>query len=141
MSESAAMRELADEQPQLQDALPIARLRTFRALQKYDLILSEALPAVTEKQLSTPMRAAIHAECLCGLNQDEDALEHIRSADFDSEPWIHFIRAIASMKLGHPEEGMAHLREYESLIGPDLLACEKLATLIPEGGSEDADNG
>jgi tetratricopeptide (TPR) repeat protein len=140
MSDSTAMRELADEQPQLIAALPFARLRTLRALQKYDRILSETLPSVIDNQLSTPMRAAIHAECLCGLNQYEDALEHIRSAEFDSEPWVHFMRAVANMKLGHPEEAIAHLREYESLIGSDVLACEKLAALMSEGESEDTDN-
>lgn len=130
MSESATLRELADEQPQLQAALPLARLRTLRALKQYDQVLSEALPAVSENQLSAPMRAAIHAECLCGLNQDEDALEHIRSAEFDSEPWIHFIRSYASAKLGRIDEAAEHLREYEAMIGPDMLAHKKLTELL-----------
>lgn len=140
MSESAAMHELADEQPQLKAVLPVARLRTLRALKKYDEVLSGALPALSEEQMAAPLRAAIHAECLCGLNQDEDALEQIRSAAFDCEPWVHFIRAYACMKLGQQEEAISHLREYEALIGPDVLACEKLASQVADDDSDTADN-
>ena len=129
------MRVIADETPELQVVLPMARLRALRALGRFDEVIA-MLPSLTDEQLAAPMNAAVHAECLCGLGQDEEALESIQSAELDEQPWIHFIRCCACLKLGRIEEAAMHLAEYEARLGSDMMARRKVAELLPNDESE-----
>ena len=139
MNDSPQLRAIAVETPALQAVLPIARLRALRALGRFEEVMA-FLPSLTEEQLAGPMNAAIHAECLCGLGQNEDALESIQSAELDEQPWIHFIRCRACLKLGRIEEAAMHLAEYEARIGSDMMARKSVAELLSEdktdGGRE-----
>ena len=139
MNNSPQIKALEEENPEFRAALPIARLRALRALGRHEEVMT-LLPSLPEEQLAKPMNAAIHAECLCGLGQDEEALELIQSAELDEQPWIHFIRSLACVKLKKFVEAAEHLRIYEILIGPDALAHKTLTELLPdneEDGSEE----
>ena len=132
MFDSEQMRAMASEQPELLAALPLARLRALRCLGRHEEVLNELLPTLMESDLPASRNAAIKAECLCDLGRDEDALETLQSAELDDDPWVHFVRSYASMKLGLVEEASRHLAEYESMIGSDMLARRKIAALSPE---------
>ena len=139
MNNSPQIKALEEENPEFRAALPIARLRALRALGRHEEVMT-LLPSLPEEQLAKPMNAAIHAECLCGLGQDEEALELIQSAELDEQPWIHFSRSLACVKLKKFVEAAEHLRIYEILIGPDALAHKTLTELLPdneEDGSEE----
>ncbi len=135
MNDSPQLRAIADETPALQAVLPMARLRALRALGRFEEVMA-FLPSLSEEQLAGRMNAAIHAECLCGLGQDEEALESIQSAELDEQPWIHFIRCCACLKLGRIEEAAMHLAEYEARLGSDMMARRKVAELLPNDESE-----
>ena len=135
MNNSPQIKALAEENPALSAALPIARLRALRALGRNEEVMT-LLPSLPEERLTTAMKAALHAECLCNLDRAEDALEHIQSSDLDGEPWVHFVRSLACVKLKKFEEAADHLRIYEILIGADAFAHRTLTELLPENEEE-----
>ena len=135
MNNSPQIKALAEENPGLSAALPIAKLRALRELGRYDEVMS-LLPSIPEDRLKAAMKAALHAECLCKQDRAEDAFEHIQSADQDGEPWVHFIRSLACVKLKKFEEAADHLRIYEILIGADAIAHRTLTDLLPENEEE-----
>ena len=128
MLNSKRMRELAADDPAMQARVAAARLRATIALGRYGEAL-ELLAQVEDSQVPPSRRAALEAQCLCELDQAEDALEVLRSAELDDEPWVHFIRSCACMKLGRQEEAAQHFANYEALIGYDSLARQKLEAL------------
>ncbi len=135
MLDSPQLRALANEQPDLQVALPTARLRALRALGRHEELLNEVLPTLSASDLPTSRNAALRAECLCELDREEDAIETLQAAELDDDPWVHFIRSYACMKLDRQEEAGEHFAQYESMIGADMLASLKIAALAREDES------
>ena len=134
--ESESMREWAAESEELRAKLPGARVRALMALGRYRQAMEEAIPAVPETEMAASRRVALTGQCLCELDQPEEALETLRSADWDGDPWAHFVRSFACMKLGRQEEAAAHFAEYEARIGADMMARKKLGTLVKEEDEE-----
>ncbi len=138
MLDSEQLREWGADNPELEAKLPGARLRALLALRRHREVMEEVLPKLAESEISSSRRVALQAECLCELDQAEDALETLQSAELDDDPWVHFIRSYACMKLGRQEEAAQHLSNYEGLIGPDMLARRKLAALSQD--DDDTEN-
>ena len=132
MLNSERMRELAADAPPLLPRVAAARLRATMALGRYRDALAEVLPHVDDSQVTPTRRTALQAECQCELDQPEEALETLQSADLDEDPWVHFIRSCACMKLGRREEAGQHFSNYEAMIGHDSLGRKKIAALAED---------
>lgn len=52
MNDSPQLRAIANESPQLQAVLPMARVRALRALGRFEEVMTEMLPSLTEAQLA-----------------------------------------------------------------------------------------
>ena len=128
MLNSQRMRELAADDPGLRAKVVAARLRATLVLGRYREAL-EVLPQVDDSQVPPSRKAALEAECLCELDQPEEALDVLQSAELDEEPWVHLIRSCACMKLGRQEEAAQHFTDYEELVGHDSLARKRIAAL------------
>ncbi len=87
------------------------------------------MPQVDDSQVPPSRRVALQAECLCELDQPEEALDTLLSAELDDDAWVHFIRSCACMKLGRQEEAAQHFANYEAMIGPDSLGRKSIAAL------------
>ena len=137
INNSEEMRLLAEETPSLKAALPLARVRALRALRRYEELLKDCLPSLQDGAIQPSRKAAIEAECLFELGNAEDALDAIRSADFDDDALVHFVRACACAKLGRADEAFSHYAEYEAQVGRDMFAAEKLTGTLQQ--EEDVD--
>ena len=129
MLNSAPIRQLAADDPAMAPQIAGARLRATIALGRYREALAEALPQVDDSQVPPSRKAALQAECLCELDQPEEALDTLLSAELDDDAWVHFIRSCACMKLGRQDEAAQHFANYEAMIGPDSLGRKKIAAL------------
>ena len=129
MLNSAPIRQLAADDPAMAPQIAGARLRATIALGRYREALAEALPQVDDSQVPPSRKAALQAECLCELDQPEEALDTLLSAELDDDAWVHFIRSCACMKLGRQDEAAQHFANYEAMIGPDSLGRKKIAVL------------
>lgn len=137
INDSEQMLRLAEEVPSLKAALPAARVRALRALRRHEELLNECLPSLPDGAIPPSRKVAIEAECLCELGRAEEALEAVRSADFDDDALVHFVRANACARLRREEEAVSHYAEYESRVGRDMLAAKKLGRSFQQDDEED----
>lgn len=112
------------------------RLCALMQLKRYREAMAEALPAMDTEVMSAAVLAALRAECLCHLGEDEEALTSLQSAEFDGEPRVELVRSLAAVKLGRKHEASISYTAYERLIGHDRLA-RRMLNAFSKGDSEE----
>ena len=65
------------------------------------------------------------------MNQFDELLDTVRSAEWDSNPRVNYWRAMALAKLGEIERAVETFCQYESAVGTDIFGRKKLREGLP----------
>ena len=108
------------------------RTRALLQLRRYDETIEacrdlEQIADEDEKSTIT----GVHAQVLYEKGEFDDALDLLRSANLDDSPRVWLYRSLSHASLGHEDEAMDCYREYEELVGVDVIGRSRLFKIMP----------